>query len=174
MTERTRTVSTLVLCTALAAALVMIVLALPGIDEAPAPIDVALDFDTFVPGVAQVETRVLDVPVPSRVREAGVTIATGFARDIEWTFELCQGNVCRPLVVGDVVAPGIHRLEVTALLDETTAPGATGQVAGRVLLAESSTSPIVDRSQLVWLATIGLIGVVLVGAVVHRTRTVTA
>lgn len=174
MTERTRTVSTLVLCTALAAALVMIVMALPGLEEAPEPIDVALDFDTFVPGVAQVESRVLDVPVPSRVREAGVTIATGFARDIEWTFELCQGNECRSLVVDDIVAPGIHRLEVTALLDESTAPGASGRVAGRVLLAESSSTPIVDRSQLVWLATIGLIGVVLIAAVVHRTRAVPA
>ena len=174
MTERTRTVSMLVLCTALAAALVMIVLALPGLEEAPEPIDVALDFDTFVPGVAQVETRVLDVPVPSRVREAGVTVATGFARDIEWTFELCQGGECRPLVVDDVVAGGVYRLQVTALLDELTAPGASGQVAGRVLLAESSSTPIVDRSQLVWLATIGMIGVVLIAAVVHRTRTVPA
>ena len=172
MTERTRTISTLVLCTALAAALVMIVLALPGLDEAPEPIDVALDFDTFVPGVAQVETRVLDVPVPSRVREAGVTIATGFARDIDWTFELCTGNECRPLIVDDIVSSGVHRLQVTALLDESTEPGASGQVAGRVLLAESSTTPIVDRSQLVWLATIGLIGVVLIAAVVHRTRMV--
>ena len=174
MTERSRTVSTLVLCTALAAALVMIVLALPGLEEAPEPIDVALDFDTFVPGVAQVESRVLDVPVPSRVREAGVTLATGFARDIEWTFELCQGNECRPLVVDDIVAPGVHRLEVTALLDESVAQGASGRVAGRVLLAESSSTPMVDRSQLVWLATIGMIGVVLIAAVVHRTRAVSA
>ena len=174
MTERTRTVSTLVLCTALAAALVMIVMALPGLEEAPEPIDVALDFDTFVPGVAQVETRVLDVPVASRVREAGVTVATGFARDIEWTFELCQAGDCRPLVVDDIVAPGVHRLQVTALLDELTAPGESGRVAGRVLLAESSSTPLVDRSQLVWLATIAMIGVVLVTAVLHRTRAVPA
>lgn len=172
MTERTRTVSTLVLCTALAAALVMVVMALPGLDEAPEPIDVALDFDTFVPGVAQVQTRVFDVPVASRVREAGVMTATGFARNIEWTFELCEGSECRPLVVDDAVASGVYRLQVTALLDELTAPGASGQVVGRVLLAESSSTPMVDRSQLVWLATIGLIGVVLIAAVVHRTRMV--
>ena len=66
MTERARTVSTLVLCTALIAALVMIVLALPGLDAAPESTEVSLDFAAFVPGVEQVQTTVVDVPVSSR------------------------------------------------------------------------------------------------------------
>jgi hypothetical protein len=174
VTERARTVSTLVLCAALVAALVMIVLALPGLDTAPESTEVSLEFDTFVPGVEQVQNTVVDVPVPSRVREAGVAVATGFARDIDFTFELCQGAECRPLVVDEIVAPGAYRLQVTALLDAMAAPGAEGQVAGRILLAESSSTPTFDRSQLVWLATIGFIAVVALGVAVQRVRTVTA
>ncbi|HSL74940.1 MAG TPA: hypothetical protein VK853_10745 [Ilumatobacteraceae bacterium] len=170
MTERSRTVGTLVLFVALVGAVGLIVIALPNLEPAPEPIAVALDFETFVPGVAQVQSRVLDVPVPSQVREAGVTVATGFASEIDWTFELCQRDVCRPIAVDDVVVPGVHRLEVTALLDAAVAPGADGMVAGRVVLVESSTSPGLDRSKLVWIATVGLIGVVLMAAVVHRTR----
>ena len=174
MTERARTVSTLVLCTVLVAALAMIVLALPGLDTAPAPTEATLDFDDFVPGVAQVRTTALDVPVGSVVREAGIAFATGFARDLDVTFELCSGAECRALAVDDVVAPGSYRLEVTALLDASVAPGAEGRVAGRVLLAESSTTPTFDRSPLVWLAAIGLITVVALSVVAHRRRTVAA
>ena len=104
------------------------------------------------------------------MREAGVAVATGFAHDIDFTFELCQGAECRPLVVDDVVTPSAYRLQVTALLDAIAAPGAEGQVAGRVLLAESSSTPTFDRSQLVWLATIGFIAVITLGVVVHRVR----
>jgi hypothetical protein len=170
MTERARTLGTLVLVVALVGAVGMVVLALPDLEAPPEPIDVALDFDSFVPGVAQVQSTVLDVPVPSRVREAGVGVATGFAGDIAWTFELCRREVCRPIAVDDVVVPGVYRLQVTAMLDAAVPPGADGMVAGRVQLVESSTSSGLDRSQLVWVATIGLIGVVLVATVVHRTR----
>ena len=174
MTERARTVSTLVLCAALIAALVMIVLALPGLDTAPESTEVSLDFAAFVPGVEQVQTTVVDVPVPFRVRQAGVAVATGFARDIDFTFELCQGAECRPLVVDDIVTPGAYRMQVTALLDAIASPGAEGQVAGRILLAESSSTPTFDRSQLVWLATIGLIAVIANGVVVDRVQVVTS
>ena len=173
MTERARTVSTLVLCAVLVGALVMIVLALPGLETAPEPTEVTLDFDAFVPGVAQVRTTAVDVPVPSRVREAGVAIATGFATDIDFTFELCQRAECRELAVDDIVTAGVYRLEVTGLLDSPVAPGAEGRVAGRVVLAESSTTPTFDRSSLVWVATIGFIAVVAIGAAVHRRRAVT-
>jgi hypothetical protein len=174
VTERARTVSTLVLCTVLAVAVVMIVLALPGLDTATEPTEVTLDFGTFVPGVEQVQTTVVDVPVPSRVREAGFAVATGFARDIDVTFELCQGTDCRPLEVDDMVAAGAYRLEVTALLDAVAEPGAEGHVAGRLLFAESSSTPPADRSQLVWLVTLGFIGVIALGVVMHRARAVTA
>ncbi len=174
MTERARTVSTLVLCAALVGALVMIVLALPGLDTAPEPIAVSLDFDPFVPGVAQERTTVVDVPVGSRVREAGVVAASGFASDIELALVICQASTCRPLAVDDVITPGAYRLQVTALLDASVEPGAQGQFSGRIVLAEASSTPTFDRSQLVWLATIGLIVVVAIGTVAHRLRVVTA
>jgi hypothetical protein len=63
---------------------------------------------------------------------------------------------------------------VTALLDAEVAPGTEGRLAGGLLLAESSTSSTSDRSTIVWLATLGLITVVALGAVAHRRRTVMA
>jgi hypothetical protein len=174
VTERARTVSTLVLCVVMVGALAMILLVLPGLDSAPEPTEVSLDFGTFVPGEAQVRTTALDVPTGSVVREAGVAVATGFARDLDVTFELCAGAECRPLAVGDTVAAGAYELRVTALLDAEVAPGTEGRLAGGLLLAESSTSSTSDRSTIVWLATLGLITVVALGAVAHRRRTVMA
>lgn len=171
MTERARTVSTLVLCAVMLGALAMILLALPGLDSAPEPTEVSLDFGTFVPGEAQVRTTALDVPTGSVVREAG---ATGFARDLDVTFELCAGAECRPLAVGDTVAAGAYELRVTALLDSEVAPGTEGRLAGGLLLAESSTSSTSDRSTIVWLTTIGLVTVVTLAAVAHRRRMVMA
>jgi hypothetical protein len=76
VTERARTVSTLVLCVVMVGALAMILLVLPGLDSAPEPTEVSLDFGTFVPGEAQVRTTALDVPTGSVVREAGVATST--------------------------------------------------------------------------------------------------
>ena len=159
------------LSAALVAALVMIVLALPGLDAAPESTEVSLDFATFVPGVEQVSRPPSSTcPCRRRVREAG-RVLPGFARDIDFTFELCEGaEVSAARRRRHRHARRVPHAGHGAARTAIATPGAEGQVAGRILLAESSSTPTFDRSQLVWLATIGLIAVIAIGVVVHRVR----
>jgi len=173
MTERARTTTAALLCVAVVGALVLIVLALREPDSSFEPFEVSLDFDTFVPGVVQTRSTVVAVPVRSRVIEAGTVASSGLASDIDWTFQLCQGAICRPLTRDSEVEPGAYRVQVSAVLASDTEPGASGRVFGRVQFGESLTTSEgrSGESTLVWWAAIGGM-VVTVGILVSRRRMV--
>ena len=175
MTERARTTTAALLCVAVVGALVLIVLALREPDSSFEPFEVSLDFDTFVPGVVQTRSTAVDVPVRSRVIEAGTVASSGLASDIDWTFQLCQGAICRPLTRDSEVESCAYRVQVSAVLASAsdTEPGASGRVFGRVQFGESLTTSEgrSGESTLVWWAAIGGM-VVTVGILVSRRRMV--
>jgi len=170
MTERARTTTAALLCAAVVGALVLIVLGLRAPESGFEPFEVSLDFDTFAPGVEQTLSTVIDVPVRSSVIEAGTTVSTGVASDIDWTFELCQGATCRLLMRDSEVEPGAYRLQVSAVLASDTEPGARGRVFGRVQFGESLTSSEnrSGESAVVWWAAIAGITVTLATVIVRR------
>lgn len=174
MTERSRTVTAVLLCMVVIGALAMIILALPGAATVPEPIEVSLDFDAFAAGVVQTRWSPVDVPVRSNVTEAGVVQSTGLASDIEWTFELCQRGACRPFASGTQVEPGAYTMQVSAMLDAAADVAGTGQVVGRILLVESPSPAPPRPTYLIWLATIGLVAVVLAAFGVRHLRGVPA
>ena len=176
MTERARTTTAALLCVAVVGALVLIVMAFRAPDSAFEPFEVSLDFDTFAPGVIQSRSTVVDVPVRSRVIEAGAVASSGLASDIDWSFELCQGATCVPLTRDSTVESGAYRVQVSALLaaDTSTEPGASGRVFGRVQFGESLTSSDgrSGESTVVWWAAIGGM-LVTIGVMLGRHRMVT-
>ena len=173
MTERARTTTAALLCVAVVGALVLIVMAFRTPDPSFEPFEVSLDFDTFVPGVIQTRSTAIEVPVRSRVIEAGVVASSGLTSTIDWTFELCQGASCRPLTRDLAVESGAYRVEVSALLASDTEPGASGRVVGRVQFGESLTSSDgrSGESHVVWWAAIGAM-VVTIGIALGRHRMV--
>ncbi len=108
----------------------------------PDPIDVSLDFDQLVPGVAQVRTYPLTVPSHARVADAGIVRATGIAAHIDWTFELCRSGTCGPLEAGQTVESGSYTLQVSAMLGSADADASgTGQVVGGVQFEQAPNDP---------------------------------
>ena len=168
MSRSARTVTTVLLCVVLLGALGFAVISIPTASAVPEPITVNLDFDTFAPEVVQTRTTQMQVPVQSKVRQAGVLRSTGDATAIIWTFELCRDGVCRSLEPGADVEPGDYALQVSAVLERDAEPSGQGSVVGQFQLVETESRSPVPSTAILVLALVGVSGVVLVALATRR------
>lgn len=167
MSRHARTGAMALLAVVLFAALGLLVVNQAGDrSDLPDPIDVALDFDQLVPGVAQVRTYPFDVPGQARVAEAGIVSATGIAQDIAWTFELCEFDGCAPLAAGQALEAGVYTLQVSAVL-ESDGRG-TGRVVGGVSFEQAANDPTLTWTPVHTLIAVG-IGAIVIGAMLSAT-----
>jgi len=110
----------------------------------------------------------MQVPVQSKVRQAGVLRSTGDATAIIWTFELCRDGVCRSLEPGADVEPGDYALQVSAVLERDAEPSGQGSVVGQFQLVETESRSPVPSTAILVLALVGVSGVVLVALATRR------
>ena len=158
------------LCGVVLVALGLAVAGIPGAEPAPESLNVEIDFDTFVPGVTQTRTSLVEVPVPSLVDEARVdTFGSGVDIDVDLT--ICDAGRCRPLVAGAELDPGPYTLTVAATLDEQVAPGTSGDIAGQIRIVETSRATAIDTTLLMSVAGVGLLAIA-IGALLVRQREV--
>jgi hypothetical protein len=149
------------LCVVAFGALVLAFVGLPNSAAVAEPVNLDLDFGTLVPGIPQTRTSSLDVPVPSTVRRAHAASLSG-ADDVDVTFEVCRADICRQLTQGARVDAGIYTLRISAALAPDLAPGTTTTIAGQLQLAETRSSGLAEPDTLIWIAGIGVVGVIVV------------
>lgn len=149
------------LCVVAFGALVLAFVGIPTSTAVAEPVNLDLDFGTLVPGIAQTRSSSLDVPVPSTVRQARAASTSG-AGDIDVTFELCRSGICRQLTTGERIEAGLYTLKVSATLAPDIAPGTTTTIAGQLQLAETRSGGLTDPDTLIWVAGIGMAGVIVV------------
>lgn len=163
------------LCVVAFGALVLAFAGMPTSTAVAEPVNLDLDFDTFVPGSPQTRATSLAVPVPSTVRRA-VAASTSGADDVDVAFELCRAGSCRQLATGERIETGLYTLRVSATLAPDIAPGADIMIAGQLQLAETTSSRLAKADTLIWVAAIGAVGVLVIALATrlnarHRRRT---
>lgn len=158
------TTSVALLCAVVIGALALLITGVPA-DAETEPIQVVLDFDTFLPGVAQTRSSDLEVPVRSEVASAGVVRASGLASAVDWSFRVCaRSGPCTPIAEDDVVQAGDYVLEVSGVLPgdtETEVRGAAGSVVGQVQLIEADPGGIEVTRALLALVAAAIVGILL-------------
>jgi hypothetical protein len=142
---------------------------IPANASVPEPIDIALDFDTFLPGETQTQTHPIVVPSAARFAEAGIVHATGIAQQVQWTFRLCENTTtpatttlaCSPVATGHDVPAGSYTLEVSALLDANVS--GDGSVAGRVRLEQADGVGASGFTPMHWMIAAAMLAVTIGG-----------
>lgn len=148
-------VATALLCGVVLAALGLAFLGLPDSPVAPEALRVDVDFGTFQPGVTQVRTSPVDVPVPSEITEARVG-TVGSETSIDVGLALCQRSSCEPLRAGVELAPGRYEVQIAATLTDDVTPRASADLVGEISIVETYRSTMVDTTVLMAVAGAGL------------------
>ncbi len=176
MTQRGRTVTAALLTIVLLTALGILSTTISAEATTPEPIDVSLDFDTFLPGETQTRTYPVNVPSAARFAEAGVLHATGIAEQVQWTFRLCEEAAsasvtpCAAVDEGTDVPAGAYTLEVSALLDANVS--GEGSVAGRVRLEQADGGSGSGFTPMHWMIAAAVVAVLIggIGAIASSPR----
>ncbi len=166
-----RRATTALLCGVVLVALGLAFIGLPSDKRAPESLSVALDFDTFRPGVMQTRTSDVEIPVPSRVTDAEIVQNGVDSNAITVDMTICDavGSGCRPLVAGLELEQGPHTLTVDATLTGDVPPGARTTLVGQVRIVEARSTSTVDTTLLVAVAGGGLLAIA-AGALLVRPR----
>lgn len=163
-------VTTVLLCGVVLVALGLAFLGLPESHVAPEPLRVDIDFEAFQPGVTQVRTSPVEVPVHSEITAARID-TVGAETTIDVDLALCQRTSCRPLRAGVELAPGPYEVRIAATLADDLAPGASAGLVGEINIVETHQSTMVDTTVLMAVACAGLCAMAAGAyAVSHRQR----